>query len=117
MSHQSDYLESLKAAIFVNHKCKPSHRETAFVHVKTNDAETVWKGRVEIFDLVGHHEADTCYAWQNSENAGIKILAVLEIISLIRPRGPLRRRSSPTKNDPPRPGIDFQRPILGCWLR
>lgn len=76
MSRKSEYLESLKAAIFINHKCKPTHRETAFVHVKTQDAQTVWSGHVEIFDLDGHHGAETCYAWQNSENAG-KIFAVL----------------------------------------
>jgi hypothetical protein len=76
MSRPSDYLECLKTAIFINHKCKPRHRETAFVHVKTKDAETVWSGHVEVFDLDGHREADTCYAWQNAENAG-KIFAVL----------------------------------------
>ena len=76
MSRKSEYLESLKSAILINHKCKPTHRETAFVHVRTKDEQTVWSGHVEIFDLDGHHEAETCYAWQNSENAG-KIFAVL----------------------------------------
>jgi hypothetical protein len=76
MPRRSDYLEALETAIFVNHKCKPTHRETAFVHVKTKDAETVWKGYVEIFDLSGHKEARTCYAWQNIECSG-KIFAIL----------------------------------------
>jgi hypothetical protein len=76
MLRRSNYLEALRAAILVNHKCEPRHRETAFVHVQTKDAETVWRGRVEVFDLAGHHNADTCYAWQNAENGG-KIFAVL----------------------------------------
>jgi hypothetical protein len=76
MLRQAEYLERLKKAIFVHHKCHPSHRETAFVHVKTKDAETVWSGHVEVFDLDGHHEADICYAWHNVENDG-KVFAVL----------------------------------------
>lgn len=76
MSRKPGYLEALETAIFINHKCKPTHRETAFVHVETKDAETVWKGHVEVFDIAGHKKASTCYAWQNLESGG-KVFAIL----------------------------------------
>jgi hypothetical protein len=81
MSQQSEYLESLQAAILLQHKCKPTHRETVFVHEKTRQDETVWKGHVEVFDVAGHKEAKTCYAWQNknknTDYGDVKIFAVL----------------------------------------
>jgi hypothetical protein len=105
MLQRSDYLESLKAAIFINHKCKPSHRETAFVHVETKDAETVWKGRVEIFDLDGHHEADTCYAWQNNDNDGFKIFAVLGNNFIDSPKRAVEAAIFTDKERPTPPGV------------
>lgn len=68
----------MEGAILIQHSCKPTHRETVFVHEKTAGQETVWKGRVEIFDLQGHKEAKTCYAWHHTNDDGkVKIFAVL----------------------------------------
>src|SRR5580698_6169018 len=77
MPRRSNYLESLEAAIQLRHKCKPTHRETVFVHEKTRAEETVWQGHVEVFDVTGHKKARTCYAWQNVKFGGVKIFAVL----------------------------------------
>lgn len=79
MRNEADYLKALEAAIIINHQCKPIHRGTAVVIEKTADDEIVWDGKVEAFDLRGHKQAKTCYAWQHSDrNGNVKIFAVLE---------------------------------------
>jgi hypothetical protein len=79
MSRKAEYLEALKAAILIKHKCKPTHRETVFVREETEAKETVWEGYVDAFDLTGHREAKRCYAWQHTDGkGGVKIFAVLE---------------------------------------
>lgn len=56
----------------------PTHKETAFVHEKTKDEQTVWQGYVEVFNLTGHKEAETCYAWEHAyKNRRVKIISVL----------------------------------------
>jgi hypothetical protein len=78
MTRKADYLDALESAIRLQHKCRPTHKETVFVHEKTKDDETVWKGNVEVFDLKGHIETKTCYAWEHrEENGDIKIFAIL----------------------------------------
>lgn len=67
----------LQAAIKLEHKCKPTHRETVFVHEKTDSGETVWRGYVEVFDIAGHKKAKTCYAWQHVRGNEVKIITVL----------------------------------------
>ena len=77
MGRQTEYLVELKTVIEQKYRCKATHRETVFVQEKTKKNETVWNGYVEIFDLTGHEEAKTCYAWQNIAPNDIKIFAVL----------------------------------------
>jgi hypothetical protein len=78
MSNNADYLGTLEAAVLIQHRCKPTHKETFFVEEKTADGEIVWQGDVESFDLTGHEEAKTCYAWQHIDGRGnAKIFAVL----------------------------------------
>jgi len=77
MSPQSNHLDTLQTAIQLKHQCRPTHRETVFVHEKTEKNETIWKGYVEVFDLTGHKEATTCYAWQQDITKGIRIITVL----------------------------------------
>lgn len=31
------------------------------------DDQTMWAGEVEVFDLIGHAEAERCYAWSHRE--------------------------------------------------
>lgn len=79
MPRWANNLDKLEAAILMQHKCRPVHRATVPVHVKTRDSETLWKGHVEIFDIMGHVEAKTCYAWQHIEGNGKeKIFAIME---------------------------------------
>jgi hypothetical protein len=78
MSNEALYLGTLEAAILIQHRRKPTHKETVFVEEKTADGEIVWQGHVESFDLTGHEGAKTCYAWQHIDSTGAaKIFAVL----------------------------------------
>lgn len=78
MSKHKDYWDKLQAAILINHKCKSAFRKTVFVSEKTPAGETLWKGDIEVFDIIGHPEADTCYAWQQVDDGDvIKIFTIL----------------------------------------
>ncbi len=77
MSKKTGYLRALHGAILIQHGCVPVYKKTVFVHEKLGQ-KTVWKGRVEVFDLLGHKQAKTCYAWQTiKDGAGEKIFTVL----------------------------------------
>ena len=65
MSQDFNYLAALQRAILVRHRCTSLHRGTVFVHEKTAAGETVWKGNVEVFDLLDCNESDICFAWQH----------------------------------------------------
>ncbi len=78
MSKKSDYLEILEAAIRIEHKCEPIHKGTNFVSEKTQDGVTVWEGCVEVFDLAGHREFRTCFAWPDTAGGKLKIFAIPE---------------------------------------
>jgi hypothetical protein len=77
MVEQSNGVAELQAAIELRHLCKSVHRKTVFVHERMKTHETVWSGYVQVFDLIGHPEAQTCYAWRHSEPEGVKILTLL----------------------------------------
>lgn len=78
MLQKSEYLDSFETAIILRHVCRPRYRQSAFVRKRTEDGELVWSGFVEVFDLDGHDEARTCYAWRHVENDGeVKIFTIL----------------------------------------
>ena len=77
MARQVEYLEEIQIAIRFRHRCNADHKESVFVHEKTQKGETVWKGYVEVFQLIGHPETWTCYAWPSPKANGVKILTVL----------------------------------------
>ena len=77
MAGDNENRDELAAAIKLEHKCKPTYRETVFVHEKTNAGETVWRGYVEVFDITGHKKAKTCYAWRYVRGNEVKIFTVL----------------------------------------
>ncbi len=75
---EPEHIDVLRAAIQLKHQCKPNHRESVFVHEMMEGQKTIWKGSVEVFDLSGHRDAKTCYAWRHIENNGeVRILTVL----------------------------------------
>ena len=77
MAGRDEYLGELQAAIKLEHKCKPTHQKTVFVHEKTDMNETVWRGYVEVFEVAGHKKAKICYAWRLVHGNEIKIITVL----------------------------------------
>ncbi|MGD0548818.1 MAG: hypothetical protein ABR991_13520 [Terracidiphilus sp.] len=56
------YLEDLKDVIRKLHGVESTHRESVPVKEIFN-GKTVWDGIVEVFDLHGHPQANTAYAW------------------------------------------------------
>ena len=55
-------LSRLKHAVTVEHNCRADH-SGARVIVERGPDGGVWRGKVEVFDLSGHPQADRCYAW------------------------------------------------------
>jgi len=86
MQEAGEYLEVLAMAIRANYQCEPTHRASIFVRNKNGDDETVWEGFVEVFDLAGHPESDSCYAWLGSEDPHGKIVTVLGNVLVDSPK-------------------------------
>jgi hypothetical protein len=59
------YIEELKEVIRKLHGVESTHRESVPVKEIFN-GETIWDGIVEVFDLHGHPQANTAYAWTHS---------------------------------------------------
>jgi len=78
MAKDLDYLDALRAAIRIEHKCDATHAQTTVVSERISAGQTLWHGHVETFNLVGHHKSAVCYAWHHGNgNEGFKIFAVL----------------------------------------
>ena len=79
MGNKLDYLAWLQLTIQQKHHCVAVHRESVPVHEELDD-QTVWKGEVEVFDMMGHAETDTCYAWSDEgprKGRSVKLITVL----------------------------------------
>lgn len=79
MANQADYLTLLQIEIQQKHKCAAVHRESVHVH-ETQCGHTIWRGEVEVFDLMGNAETDKCYAWTHSEmpkSGSVRLITVL----------------------------------------
>src|SRR5579862_6215141 len=68
MVTDTEYLADLEKTIRQRYRCSANYRETVFVHEKTAD--------VEIFELTGCKDAESCYPWQCIQN-GIRVIAIL----------------------------------------
>jgi hypothetical protein len=81
MSNRPEYLERLQLAVEHLHKCKAVHSASVPVN-EVFRGETVWKGIVEVFDLIGHPKAKRAYAWSHldgKKDERTRFVAVLEI--------------------------------------
>jgi hypothetical protein len=58
-------IEELKDVIFKLYGVKATHRQSVPVKEVFKD-KTIWDGVVEVFDLHGHRETDTAYAWSHA---------------------------------------------------
>src|SRR3954471_2244359 len=52
----------LKHAITAEHHCRAEHTSSKLIVERRADG-TIWRGKVEIFDLPDHPPAQRCYAW------------------------------------------------------
>lgn len=81
------YLEELRAVIRRLHGGEATHRESIPVK-ETFNGQTVWEGIVEVFDLHGHPQANTVYAWSHdTDNPGNhqRHVTVLHIPPVVSP--------------------------------
>ena len=81
MANKQNYLARLQVVISQLHNCGAVYRITVPVH-EVFQGQTVWKGEVEIFDLIRHPKAKRCYGWSHPEGAddkGERFVTVLEI--------------------------------------
>ena len=72
------YIKKLKDAIRAAHGCGSRHFTTIPVKEMFRGA-VAWEGDVEVFDLVKHPKALTCYAWNYDDNGITRTAAVLGI--------------------------------------
>ena len=78
------YELALEKAFKELHHCAARHVRTVPV-VKILQGKTVWKGDVEVFNLVGHPNTDTGYAWAHGRGKGWNIVVVLGIPPVVSP--------------------------------
>jgi hypothetical protein len=78
-------IEELKDAIREIHGATATHRESVPVTEKWQ-GDTVWDGIVEVFDLRGHPDTNTVYAWSRETGDGVKShVAVLHVPPVVSP--------------------------------
>jgi len=68
-------IEELRDVIHKLHGVQATHRESVPVK-ETWKGRTIWDGVVEVFDLHGHPETDTVYAWMHDTGDPAKPLPV-----------------------------------------
>ena len=72
------YLAMLVKAFADSHGCEAKHVETVPV-IECHQGVTVWRGDVEVFDLISHPTASRGYAWDYDPEHGGEIVAILEL--------------------------------------
>lgn len=87
-SATSDYINSLRKAIWRQHECRSEHLEAVPTEVVV-DGKTIWKGVVEMFMLSKHPLAKVCYAWgyaTRDTGEETRIVTVLAVPPVDSPR-------------------------------
>ena len=79
------YQERLRVVIQKIHGADSKHLETVPV-IERWKGKIVWEGEVEVFDLIDHPKAKTCYAWSYSKDGTEHTTAVLELPPVISPK-------------------------------
>ena len=88
MANKQDYLARLQVTVQQLHNCGAVWRESVPVQEVFN-GKTIWKGEVELFDLIGHPKAKRAYGWSHPEgddNKGERFVTVLEIPPVNSPK-------------------------------
>ncbi len=81
MASKKEHIDRIKLVVEHLHNCGAVHRATVPVH-EVFRGQTVWKGYVEVFDLMGHPKAKRAYGWSHADgkdDLDEKFVTVLEI--------------------------------------
>src|SRR5438270_13488633 len=82
-------ITQLKDVIPSTHCCESLHVESVPLK-EVFEAQTVWEGTVEVFDLVGHLQAKRAYAWTYPDGDQNKTFAVLGIPPVDSPQSAVK---------------------------
>lgn len=83
MDNDEVSIDELRKAIKHMHGCDSRWLESVQVH-ETHESATVWRGSVQVFELVGHSKAKRAYAWSHQTTGGTRrFLAVLEVAPVV----------------------------------
>lgn len=78
-------IPALVDAILHLHGVEAKHVETKHVHEK-HDGQTVWRGDVEVFELIAHKLATVAYAWSEpTTGTRRRFFAVLRVAPIDSP--------------------------------
>ena len=83
-------MEEMRDAVEALHHCSAVYTGSFPVHAKVAQGE-VWDGVVEAFLLVGHEEAERCYAWSCMEGGERRYIAILEVPPVSSPESAVRK--------------------------
>jgi hypothetical protein len=87
-----DYIERLKQVIFHLHKADSEHVQSVPVE-EVFRGRTIWKGIVEVFNLIRHPKAKRCYAWSHragKDDKDERFVAVLELPPVDSPQAAVK---------------------------
>ena len=71
-----EHIERLRQVIADAHKVDSTWIGSVPVH-ESFRGRTIWKGEVEVFNLIGHPKAKRCYGWTQGEPEGF--ITMLEL--------------------------------------
>lgn len=85
----AEYLGKLRAVIHATHGCDAVHALSS--SVKESRHGKTWEGRVEVFALARHPQANRCYAWgQRQPNGEWDVTTVLATPPIDSPEAAVR---------------------------
>jgi len=82
-------ITTLKNAIRATHGCESLHVKSVPV-TEVFEGKVAWKGKVEVFDLVGHPKAKRAYAWSYRDGDKPKSVAVLQLAPVNSPQAAVK---------------------------
>jgi hypothetical protein len=86
---QPKQITELKEAIRAQHGCEALYIRTIHVN-ETLEGVTPWHALMMVFELIGHPEAECCYAWISRNGAHVETFAVLQLPPVTTPGSALQ---------------------------
>jgi hypothetical protein len=84
-----DYIQTLQEAIRNGHGCQAKHTASVPIH-EAFQGKTIWRGTVEVFDLIGHPDAKLAYAWGHAEKDTGNEVRIVTVLGLPPVDSPLK---------------------------